>query len=113
MTKFRSVKRNGKRVNVPISGRKTGIERPLTEREIEGLTGVGIRHPRSLTGLGYHINLPVSERKKALEKAEQKYGKKETLRKLGELYRLDYNRPALKTRIVEDIRYVSGGSRND
>ena len=113
MTKFRSVKRNGKRVNVPISGRKTGIERVLTEREIEDLTGVGIRHPGSLTSFGYHINLPVNERKKALAKAEQKYGKKETLRKLGELYRLDYNRPALKARIVEDIRYISGGSRND
>ena len=113
MTKFRSVKRNGKRVSVPISGRKTGIDRVLTEREIEDLTGVGIRHPGSLTSLGYHINLPVSEREKALEKAEQKYGKKETLRKLGELYRLDYNRSALKARIVEDIRFVSGGSRND
>ena len=113
MTKFRNVKRNGKRVNVPISGRKTGIDRVLTEREIEDLTGVGIRHPGSLTSLGYHINLPVNERKKSLEKAEQKYGKKETLRKLGELYRLDYNRPALKARIVEDIRYLSGGSRND
>jgi hypothetical protein len=97
-------------MNVPISGRKAAIVRQLTPREIEDLTGVGIRHPGSLTVLGYHINLPVSERKKALEKAEQKYGKKETLRKLGELYRLDYNRPALKTRIVEDIRFVSGGS---
>ena len=113
MTKFRNVKRNGKRVNVPLSGRKTGIDRMLTEREIEDLTGVGIRHLGSLTSLGYHINLPVNERKKSLEKAEQKYGKKETLRKLGELYRLDYNRSALKARIVEDIRFVSGGSRND
>jgi hypothetical protein len=113
MTKFRSMKRNGKRVNVPISGRKAAIVRQLTPREIEDLTGVGIRHPGSLTAFGYHINLPVNERKKSLEKAEQKYGKKETLRKLGELYRLDYNRPALKARIVEDIRFVSGGSRND
>ena len=27
--------------------------------------------------------------------------------------RLDYNRPALRSRIVEDIRFVSGGKRND
>ena len=45
--------------------------------------------------------------------ADSKYGHKETLRKLGELYRLDYNKPALRARIVEDIRFVSGGKRND
>ena len=114
MTEIRTVKRNGKSWRAPMkAGKRTGIERKLTPREIEDLTGVGIRLPGSLTDLGYHIGEPEARKHAALNRAVQKYGRKETLRKLGELYRLDYNRPALKTRIVDDIRYVSGGSRND
>ena len=113
MTQFRTVRKNGKKRVIPIRSGKTAITRTLTPKQVEDLTGVGIRHPGSLTFLGYHINLPVAQRRSALVKAEQKYGHKETLRKLGELYRLDYNRPALRSRIVEDIRFVSGGKRND
>ena len=113
MTQFRTVKKNGKKRVIPIRNGKLSVTRPLTPRQVEDLTGVGIRHPGSLTSLGYHINLPVGQRRSALVKAEQKYGRKETLRKLGELYRLDYSRPALRSRIVEDIRFVSGGNRND
>ena len=113
MTQFRTVKKNGKKRVIPIRNGKLSVTRPLTPRQVEDLTGVGIRHPGSLTSLGYHINLPVGQRRSALVKAEQKYGRKETLRKLGELYRLDYSRPPLRSRIVEDIRFVSGGKRND
>lgn len=113
MTKFRNVKRNGKKRVVPVGTRKTAIVRQLTPREVEDLTGVGIRHPGSLTGLGYHISAPVSQKHAALNRAVQKYGVKEVLRKLGELYRLDYNRPQMKAKIVQDIRYVSGGKRSD
>ena len=113
MTQFRTVRKNGKKRVIPIRNGKSAITRPLTPKQVEDLTGVGIRHPGSLTSLGYHINLPVGQRRSALVKAEQKYGHKETLRKLGELYRLDYSRPALRSRIVEDIRFVSGGKRND
>ena len=113
MTQFRTVKKNGKKWIIPIRNGKSAITRPLTPKQVEDLTGVGIRHPGSMTSLGYHINLPMGQRRSALVKAEQKYGRKETLRKLGELYRLDYNRPALRSRIVEDIRFVSGGKRND
>ena len=113
MTQFRTVKKNGKKRVIPIRNGKLSVTRTLTPKQVEDLTGVGIRHPGSLTSLGYHINLPVGQRRSALVKAEQKYGRKETLRKLGELYRLDYSRPALRSRIVEDIRFVSGGNRND
>ena len=113
MTQFRTVKKNGRKRVIAIRNGKPAITRSLSPKQVEDLTGVGIRHPGSLTGFGYHINLPVAQRRKALAMAEQKYGRKETLRKLGELYRLDYNRPALKARIVEDIRFVSGGKRND
>ena len=111
MTKFRTVKRKGKKRVVPMGTRKTAIARQLTPREIEDLTGVGIRHPGSLTGLGYHISAPVQQKHAALNRAVQKYGMKEVLRKLGELYRLDYNRPQMREQIVSDIRYVSGGGK--
>jgi hypothetical protein len=111
MTKFRTVKRKGKKRVVPIGTRETAIVRQLTPREIEDLTGVGIRHPGSLTGLGYHISAPTWEKHAALNRAVQKYGMKEVLRKLGELYRLDYNRPQMREQIVSDIRYVSGGGK--
>jgi len=112
MTQFRTVKRNGRKRIIPIRG--TGIRsRSLSPREIEDLTGVGIRHPGSLTSLGYHVMEPAGQKHAALDKAVGKYGRKETLRKLGELYRLDYNRPALRSKVVDDIRYVSGGKRDD
>ncbi len=99
----------------PKGNRRKGqaISRKLTAKEIEDLTGVGIRHPGSLTDLGYHISEPESMKHAALNRAVRKYGMKETLRKLGELYRLDYNKPELKARIVRDIQFVSGGKRND
>ena len=111
MIKFRTVSRNGKKRVVPIGSRKTAIVKQLTPREVEDLTGVGIRHPGSLTSLGYHISSPVREKHAALNMAVKKYGMKEVLRKLGELYRLDYNKPRMREQIVSDIRYVSGGEK--
>jgi hypothetical protein len=112
VTQFRTVRKNGKKRVIPI---RSGMHRSrsLSPREIEDLTRVGIRHPGSLTSLGYHIMDPAVKKHAALNRAVGKYGRKETLRKLGELYRLDYNRPALRSKVVEDIRYVSGGARND
>lgn len=112
-TKFRTIKKNGKKSVVPMGTRITRKERQLTPKQVEDMTGVGIRHPGTLTGLGYHISGTEGAKHAALNRAIGKYGKKGTLRKLGELYRLDYNKPELKTRIVQDIRYVSGGKKND
>ena len=113
MTKIRTIKRNGKTWKAPMNSGGRKIERQLSRKEVQDLTGVGIVNPGSLTDLGYHINEPQAKKHAALDKAKQKYGATETLRKLGELYRLDYNRPELRARIVEDIKYVSGGKRND
>ena len=82
----------------------------LTPKELQDMTGIGIRHPGSLTKYGYRINNSMSKNKIALDKAINKYGRTEVLRKLGELYRLDYNKPKLRSRISEQIRYVSGGN---
>ena len=113
MTKIRTIKRNGKTWRAPLNNGGRKIEKQLTRKDIQDLTGVGIMHPGSLTDLGYRINEPQAKKHSALDAAEDKYGRTETLRKLGELYRLDYNRPELRARIVEDIKYVSGGKRND
>ena len=113
MTKIRTIKRNGKTWKAPINSRGKRIERQPSRKEIQDLTGVGIVNPGSLTELGYHINEPQAKKHAALNAAIGKYGRTETLRKLGELYRLDYNRPELRARIEEDIKYVSGGKRND
>ena len=113
-TQFRKVKRNGRKRTVPInSGRKASIHRNLTTREVEELTGVGIRHPGTLRKHGYFMNSPDFVRHGALDSAVREYGKKEVLRKLGEIYRLDFNRPKLREIAARDIKYVSGGKRND
>ena len=113
-TRFRTVRKNGKKRVVPIgTHRRTAIVKTLTAKQVEDMTGVGIRHPGSLTKMGYHISTSQASKQRALNLAVRRYGRKEVLRKLGELYRLDYNKPGLKGRIVQDIRYVSGGTRND
>ena len=109
MTKFRNVERNGKRRTIPIRGKTDRTARKnLTPGEIEELTGVRMRHPGSLAEFGYHIMEPEEKKRESLMRAVKKYGSKEVLRKLGELYRLDYNRPQLREKIVLDIRYVAG-----
>ena len=113
MTKIRTIKRNGKTWKAPMNSGGRKIERQLSRKEILDLTGVGIVNPGSLTELGYRINEPQAKKHVALDAAVDKYGRTDTLRKLGGLYRLDYNRPDLRARIVEDIKYVSGGKRND
>ena len=113
MTKIRTIKRNGKTWKAPINSWGKKSERQLSRKDIQDLTGVGIVNPGSLTELGYRINEPQAKKHAALNAAIDKYGRTETLRKLGEIYRLDYNRPDLRARIVEDIKYVSGGKRND
>ena len=108
MTKIRTIKRNGKTWKAPMNSGGKKIERQVSRKEIQDLTGVGIMHPGSLTELGYRIKEPQAKKRAALDAAIDKYGRTETLRKLGEIYRLDYNRPELRARIVEDIKYVSG-----
>ena len=113
-TIFRKIKQNGRKRTVPIGGgRKASRVRQLTAREIEDLTGVGIKHPGTLRRHGYFMASPDSIRHKALDSAVREYGKKEVLRKLAEIYRLDYSRPRLKGIAESDIRYVSGGVKND
>ncbi|WMT51232.1 MAG: hypothetical protein RE471_09895 [Ferroplasma sp.] len=112
--KYRTMKKNGKRRVIPISEKNSySRARKVSSRELRDDLMVGIRHPGSLTSVGYHIQEPVQKQHAALDKAVKKYGRKETLEKLSDLYRLDYHRPELKAGIVSSIKYVSGGKRND
>ncbi|MDS0257725.1 hypothetical protein ApAK_08645 [Thermoplasmatales archaeon AK] len=70
MTQFRVVKKNGKKRTIPIRNGSRKLERELTPKEIEDLTGVGIRHPGSLTSLGYHINDPEARKTAGLQQAQ-------------------------------------------
>ncbi len=101
---WKTVKKNGKTTRINIHGSKGKI----SSRELKDLKRVGIKHPGSLTDLGYHINQDPEDQKKSLNKAINKYGKVETLRKLQDLYRLDYNRPNLRNRLEKNIKYVEG-----
>ena len=111
MTVYRSKGKGVNRKVYPIKEKRQqqrGIEKTMTPKEIEDLTGIGIRNPGSLTELGYHIVLPEKKKKAALDKAIAKYGARKTLEKLAELYRLDHNKkPKLANRVAQDIKYVS------
>ena len=112
--KYRTIKKNGKRRVIPISEKQRySRARRVSSRELQDDLRVGIRHPGSLVDLGYHIKEPVQKQHAALDMAVKKYGKTDTLRKLADLYRLDYHRPELKAGIVSSIKYVTGGKRND
>lgn len=105
MVNFRTVKRNGKSRIIPVSSHRK-IERTVNLNEIQADRRMGIRHPGSMTSLGYHMRDPTEERDQALDRIVKKYGEKETLLKLGEIRMLDAHKPELR-RIAEiDIRYV-------
>ncbi|MHB1507481.1 MAG: hypothetical protein ACYCUZ_05430 [Cuniculiplasma sp.] len=113
-TKFRKIERNGKKRTVPMNeGRKATRERTLSAREVEDLTGVGIKHPGTLRKHGYFMSSPDAVRHPALDSAVKEYGKKGVLSKLGEIYRLNFTRPQLRDIAANDIKYVSGGKKND
>ena len=101
---WKTIKKNGKTMRINIHGSKGKI----SSRELKDLKRVGIKHPGSLTDLGYHINDEPEKQKKSLDKAINKYGKIETMRKLQDLYRLDYNKPKLRATLEKNIRYVEG-----
>ena len=107
---WKTVKKNGKTTRINISGKGNGRPKPkqLSPKQLRDLSRVGITHPGSLTDLGYHINQDPEKQKASLNKAINKYGKVETMRKLQDLYRLDYNRPKLRNILEKNIKYVEG-----
>ena len=81
MTKFRTVKQNGKKQVIPISeGKTTQISREIPSNQVNKM---GIRNPGSLTDLGYRMKEPWPERKEAINAAIKKYGKKKTALKFS------------------------------
>ena len=106
MTKFRTVKRNGKKQVIPIGERRTTqISREIPSNQVNKM---GIRNPGSLTELGYRMKEPWPERKEAINAAIKKYGKKKTALKFSDLARMNAHRPHLKEIALHDLRYVTG-----
>ncbi|WMT49353.1 MAG: hypothetical protein RE472_03045 [Thermoplasmatales archaeon] len=113
MTKWVTIKKNGKKRAVPLGSPRKGFVKPVSQKELGEMRKIGIKHPGSLTSLGYHISEPAAAKHEALNRAVKKYGRTETLRKLAELYRLDFNKLGMKEEIAQDIKYVSAdGSGN-
>lgn len=106
MTKFRTVKQNGKKRVVPINERKT--TRISGEISPSQVNRMGIRNPGSLTDLGYRMKEPWPERKEAIDAAVQKYGKKKTALKFADLVRMNAHRPELRKIALHDLHYVTG-----
>ena len=69
MTKWITVKKNGKRRAVPLGSPRKGYSRHLSQKELNDLNKIGIRHPGSLTSLGYHISEPAAAKHEALNRA--------------------------------------------
>lgn len=104
---YRTKGKGKNRKTYPVVGskRNASVEKHISSKELADLRRVGITHPGSLTDLGYHIDgKPASQ--KALNTAITKYGKEDTLRKLQDLYRLDYHKPKLKGILEKNINYV-------
>ena len=105
MTKFRTVKQNGKKQVIPINGRKsTHLSKEISSNQVNKM---GIRNPGSLTELGYRMKEPWPERKEAINAAIRKYGKKKTALKFSDLVRMNAHRPQLKEIALHDLRYVT------
>ena len=106
MTKFRTVKQNGKKKVIPINQRKSAsINRTVSSVRVNQM---GIRNPGSLTDLGYRMKEPWPERKEAIDAAVKKYGKNRTAWKFSDLVRMNSHRPHLREIALHDLRYVTG-----
>lgn len=93
--------------------RKAPVRRPKTTRskkdrkpKARKVSYSGIKHPGSLTSLGYHIQEPIPKKDAALKKAVKKFGRNKVLQKLGDLVRLDHNKPVLRTKLKRDMEFV-------
>ena len=105
MTKFRTVRQNGKKQVIPINeGKTTHVSREIPSNQVNKM---GIRNPGSLTDLGYRMKEPWPERKEAINAAIKKYGKKKTALKFSDLVRMNAHRPKLKEIALHDLRYVT------
>lgn len=106
MTRFRTVKRNGKKQVIPINQRKSAsINRTISPVQVNRM---GIRNPGSLIDLGYRMKESWPERKEAINRAIEKYGKRRTVLKFSDLVRMNAHRPKLKEIALHDLRYVKG-----
>lgn len=101
MTKWVTVKENGRKRRVPISEVKKGYEKSVDSRQL-----VRISHPGSLTKFGYSLKEPRIDQDKALLKAIAHYGKNAVIDKLTGLKVLFKNQKHYESEVDGDLRFV-------
>ena len=101
MTEFRT--RKDGRVYPKKNGKFTGITRKLTQADLKKI------HIHGLSLAGYAVDLADDLRKKALERAVDKYGKGDTMAELS-LLRSKYQGNERMERVIDsDIAYIAKG----
>jgi len=83
---------------------KEKTRRKLVEKENRELKNA-VRHPGSLRDLGFSEKEPLKKQKNAIMKADRKYGKKETDRKLGFLEAVTHRYPKINERIKSILKW--------
>ncbi|MBX8640809.1 MAG: hypothetical protein KIS29_10780 [Thermoplasmata archaeon] len=69
---------------------------------------IAIRHPGSLSKYGFDLSEPEKEQMTAIRKADRKYGKGETNRKLAALETFNRHHPAKRKRLQKLIKNNGG-----
>jgi len=83
---------------------KERMKRKDLERENRELRNA-VKHPGSLRGLGFSEKEPLKKQKNAIRKADKKYGKAETDRKLGFLEAVTHRYPKINERIKSILKW--------
>ena len=77
----------------------------LKEQNRQLRSQVKISHPGSLKDLGFNLHESIGSEQKATKRADRKYGRAETDRKLGALEVLDKHRKTIQDKIRKVLKW--------
>ena len=77
----------------------------LKEQNRQLRSQVKISHPGSLKDLGFNLHESIGSEQKAIKRADRKYGRAETDRKLGALEVLDKHRKTIQDKIRKVLKW--------
>ena len=69
---------------------------------------IRIKHPGSLSKFGFNLHESVRREKEAISRADEKYGKAETDRKLAALEVLDKHRRTIQEKLKKVLKWNEG-----
>ena len=69
---------------------------------------IRISHPGSLKDLGFNLHESIGREKAAIERADEKYGRPETDRKLAALEVLDKHRRTIQEKLKKVLKWNEG-----